>query len=95
MCSDCESYGLKKHGLTRYDCTLNNNRPTWYIKFQRRVIIINTSCLISKHVSSIGCKWWWFKMLNSDLKYIKLVGVIHPCCLTMPMATRMSCTTSV
>ena len=22
MCSDCEAYGLKKHGLTRSECTL-------------------------------------------------------------------------
>ena len=21
MCSDCEAYGLKKHGLTRSDCS--------------------------------------------------------------------------
>ena len=24
MCSDCETYGLKKHGLTRSDCNANN-----------------------------------------------------------------------
>ena len=22
VCSDCEAYGLTKHGLTRYDCML-------------------------------------------------------------------------
>ena len=22
VCSDCETHGLKKHGLTRYDCIL-------------------------------------------------------------------------
>ena len=24
MCSDCEAYGLKKHGLTRSDCIVYN-----------------------------------------------------------------------
>ena len=28
MCSDCEAYGLKKHGLTRPDCIRTSNFGT-------------------------------------------------------------------
>ena len=46
MCLDCEAYGLKKHGLTRSDCTFIN----------RNMIIV----LLGFTNSLISATFWWF-----------------------------------
>ena len=36
MCSDCEAYGLKRHGLTRSDCIYICNPRTWLLQLDSR-----------------------------------------------------------
>ena len=52
VCSDCEGYGLKKHGLTRSDCILHV-----FIYFLFTFIYPGSNSTQFSHQLNVGDEW--------------------------------------
>ena len=64
VCSDCEAYGLKKHGLTRSDCCISQLVNDSHITLRYRLFHVSrSSCL-----DIILNKYWTLFTINQMLK---------------------------